>query len=479
VRQWGFQGFVQTDWIWGLRDAKKGALAGQQLEMPFQNQFHRFLPGLIKRGEVSAAVVEEAGLRILRQRVRFGSGRNPADYKPDVIGCEAHRNLAREAAGKSIVLLKNDGGMLPLRDITNLTVIGRLADTPNTGDGGSSSTQPAYVVTLLDGLRAAASTGYIIRYDEGRDPARAAAAAKFADVAICVVGYDHSDEGEFVPRESGPWNDHFPKAAPDEELFARRIAEARTAFPSTFAHDRSSLRLHPDDEVLIQTVAAANPRTVVAIMGGSAVVTESWRDKAAAILMLWYPGMEGGRAFADILLGRINPSGKLPCIFPKRAEDLPAFDNTAAKVTYDLWHGYRKLERDRALPAFPFGFGLSYTTFSLDKLRLAESRIGSKGTLAVTAELTNTGDRAGEEVVQLYVGARTSKVARAAKELKGFAKIALAPREKRLVRVAIPATDLAYYNEPEGWVVEPGEYEVILGRHSLDEKALRAQVIVN
>ena len=135
--------------------------------------------------------------------------------------------------------------------------------------------------------------------------------------------------------------------------------------------DRKLLTLHPEDEALIQAVAAANPRTVVAMMGGSAIITENWRGQVPAILMLWYPGMEGGHAFADILLGKVNPSGKLPCVFAARAEDLPHYEMNAKAITYDLWHGYRKLERDGAVPAFPFGFGLSYTTFEFAHLRLS------------------------------------------------------------------------------------------------------------
>src|SRR5690242_8039869 len=134
--------------------------------------------------------------------------------------------------------------------------------------------------------------------------------------------------------------------------------------------DRTSLRLHADDEALVQAVAAANPRTVVVVMTGSAVITETWRERVPAILVLWYPGMEGGHALADVLLGRVGPSGKLPCTFPRRAEDLPFFDRGARAITYDLWHGYRKLERDGADAAFPFGFGLSYTTFRLGGLHI-------------------------------------------------------------------------------------------------------------
>src|SRR5262249_16172898 len=171
--------------------------------------------------------------------------RAKADYGADVIGSPEHRALAREAAQKSIVLLKNEGALLPLKNVRNVTLFGRLADIPNTGDGGSSSTQPVSVVTLLEGLRSAMAGGqFIIKHDDGSDLARTETAAKFSDVAIVVVGYDAHDEGEFVAREPGPWNDHFPKPGPDEASLVARMNLARAAFPSTFAGDRASLRLH-------------------------------------------------------------------------------------------------------------------------------------------------------------------------------------------------------------------------------------------
>jgi beta-glucosidase len=463
-----------------MRDAKKAALAGQHLEMPVKNLFHRFLPDLVKSGEVPVAVVDDAAFRILRQQVRFGQGHNPCDYSEEVIGCETHRRLAREAAQKGIVLLKNDGHVLPLTNTRSVTLFGRLADLPNTGDRGSSRTQPSYVVTPLQGLTAASGAPFIVNHDDGSDLTRAAKAAKLADVAVVVVGYTYLDEGEYVmPDTLGPWTHHFPKPTAADAPFVGKIWEYKALGGSTvFGGDRSSLTLRPEDEKLIAAVAAANPRTIVAIMSGSAVITEAWRDKVAGILMLWYPGQEGGHAFADVLLGKINPSGRLPCTFPKRAEDLPFFDKDASQITYDLWHGYRKLERDRAAPAFPFGFGLSYTTFALADLHLADDHIAADGRVVATAELTNTGQVVGEEVVQLYIGARNSKVERAPKELKGFVKVALAPGEKRLVRLSVPAREFAYYDVAKGWVVEPGDYEAIVGRHSCDEGALRARFAV-
>lgn len=484
VEQWGFDGVVQTDWVFGMRDAKQAALAGQHLEMPTQNLFHRFLPDLVATGEVPVAVIDNAALRLLRQQVRFGQGRNPSDYTPEIIGCETHRRLAREVAQKSIVLLKNEGDLLPLKGIRSVAMIGRLADTPNTGDRGSSMTQPAHVVTPLQGLRSAIGASFTIAHDDGSEVERAAATAVMADVAICIVGYTYLDEGEYVvPSLSGSHSDHFPTPTASEMPIAQALAKRRAANQSqsggfAVGGDRTHLRLSEADEQLIAAVAAANPRTVVVVMAGSAVITEAWAHQVPALLMLWYPGMEGGHALADILLGKINPSGKLPCIFPKSEKDLPYFDKDASQITYDLWHGYRKLDRDGAVPAFAFGFGLSYTTFVLGQLDLVSTQLPSDGQLQLQVTVTNTGQLAGEEVVQLYVSATASAVARASKELKAFAKVMLAPGESHRIELVVAARELAYFDTQQGWVVEPGAYRAMVARHSGDATALFRDFVV-
>ncbi len=474
--RWGFQGFVVTDFIFGMRDARKAALAGQDIEMPFGLLFPRDLKGLSERGEVPLQRVDDAALRILRQQTRFGQGRNPRDYGPEVVGCEAHRRLAREAAEKSIVLLKNDGGLLPLRDVRRLAVFGRLADTPNTGDGGSSNTRPPYVVTPLEGLRAALADRVDLAYDAGADPAGAAAVAREADAALVVVGYTHADEGEYIPPDIFvDFLPTFPPPDAEHRAFAERIRRGSIDTAMPLGGDRERLSLDPRDEALIQAVCSANPRTIVAIMAGSAVITEAWRNRAKAVLMLWYPGQEGGHALAGVVMGEVNPSGKLPCTFPARAEDLPFFDRNATKIVYDLWHGYRKLERDGAAPAFPFGFGLSYTTFDYAGLKLARTELTASDTLEATVEVTNAGAVPGEEVVQLYVATQGSEVERAPKELKAFARVALGPGERRMVRLSVPAADLAYFDAAaSSWIVEPITYAAIVGRHALDPNALRA-----
>ena len=221
-------------------------------------------------------------------------------------------------------------------------------------------------------------------------------------------------------------------------------------------------------------MAAANPRTIVAVMAGSAVILEAWRERVSAILMLWYPGMEGGRALARILTGAVNPSGRLPCTFARRAEDLPEFDKEATSIRYDLWHGYRKLERDGASAAFPFGFGLSYTTFRYSDLRVERK----DGVLSASLQVKNTGSAAGDDVVQIYVSAPGKVVERAGRELKAFTRVPLAPGATAPVAFQIPLEDLAYWDDTKGWTVEPGRYTVWAARHAEDAAALTATFTV-
>jgi beta-glucosidase len=358
-------------------------------------------------------------------------------------------------AEKSIVLLKNDGDLLPLSDSGSIAVIGRLADVANTGDGGSSNTHSTHVTTALEGLRAAAGDRVRVAHDDGADPAAAAALAKDTDIALVVAGYTHDDEGEFIPPDQlAPFRDLFPEPAADEAAIAERIMHVQEGGFSP-GGDRARLTLHPRDEAL----------------------TEAWRDRVPAILMLWYPGMEGGHALADILFGRVNPGGRLPCVFPRRADDLPFFDRDASAITYDLWHGYRKLDRDGVSAAFPFGFGLSYTRFAYSDLQLDRSSVGSDNAVTASVDVANVGAVAGDTVVQLYVSAVGSAVERAAKELKAFARVALAAGESRQVTLRVPVAELAY-RDGAAWTVEPIEYQVIVAQHADDEAALKASFAV-
>jgi beta-glucosidase len=478
--QWGFAGYVLSDFMFGMRNAKKAALAGQDLEMPFQMHYHQHLKRLVENGQVAQERVDDAVLRLLRQQLRLIQ---PGDYDAAQVGSEANRALAREAAEKSIVLLQNEGDLLPLRDVKKIAVIGRLADTPNTGDAGSSNTRPAYVVTPLAGIQAAIEGHADVLHDDGSDLERAKATARAADAVVLVVGYTHVDEGEFMdPDTMENMAPIFPPPSPEEVSLAQRfMQDAGGQVDDEFltGGDRDQLTLHPEDEALIRAIASVNPRTIVAVMGGSAVIMEAWRASVPAILMLWYPGMEGGHALADILLGRVNPSGKLPFVIPRRAEDLPIFDRDATEIEYDLWHGYRKFERDGNTPAFPFGFGLSYTRYRYASLKLAQNQLGPSEILKVSLDVSNIGAHAGEEVVQLYISAIGSAVERAPKELKAFTRIALQPGGTKTVQLSVPIPRLAYYDETRAdFVVEPLEYELFVGVHSLDPHALKARFMV-
>ena len=444
--EWGFEGFVVSDFMWGVRDTKSAALGGLDIEMPFTRFYGKKLKRLVERGEVPEAVIDEAVLRILRQKIRFAQVGEPGRYDPSAVVSPAHQALAREAAQKSIVLLKNEasekGGkpLLPIdrSSVRRIALIGKLAPTPNIGDHGSSQVRPPYVITPLEAFRSYASD-LSIDYDDGGKMDSAVEIARHADLVIAVVGYTHVEEGEYIPR---------------------------VLFWPAKGGDRASLRLAEEDEKLIINLAGANPNLVVVMMGGSAIVTEAWREQAPAILMAWYPGMEGGKALVDVLLGEVNPSGKLPCAFPKSEDQLPFFDRDAVSIEYGYYHGYRLMDKKGYAPAFPFGFGLSYSTYEYSNLSLEQEEIGLDGKLQVGVDITNRGQVAGEEIAQLYVGYPHAEVERPVKELKGFARVSIQPGETRRVEFNLLAQRLAYYDESEGWTVELGDYKVYAGPSS-------------
>ncbi len=436
---------------------------------------------LVENGEVPIAVIDDSVLRLLRQQLAIPGAEV---YNAEMVASESNRALAREAAQKSMVLLQNKDGLLPLQNVQKVAVIGRLADVPNTGDGGSSNTRPAYVVTPLQGIQEALEGKAVVMHDDGRDPDRALSVAQAADVVVLVVGYTDADEGEFVaPDVFQEMTAMFPPPTPDEMETVQTFVAAMST-PEAAAMppggDREQLTLITEDEALIQAIAAVHPRTIVAVMSGSAVIMESWREAVSAILMIWYPGMEGGHALADILLGKVNPSGKLPFIVPKRAEDLPFFDKEATEIEYDLWHGYRKLERESTSPAFAFGFGLSYTEFRYDNLKLGQSQLAPADSLRFSINVTNIGLTAGEEVVQVYSSAKGSAVERPVKELKAFTRTAVQPGETKTVPFELPISRLAYYDENEEiFIVEAIEYELFVGANALDQNGLRARFLVS
>jgi len=392
-------------------------VAGLDVEMPSPMVRREGLDAALAAGEVGWSAIDACVTRTLTALLRYAALPLHDDPPPgpDVIAGPDHRALAREAAAKAVVVLRNEpvGGrpVLPVDAATigRVAVIGALADARNLGDGGSSDVYAPTVVTPLAGLRAALPHA-TISHDDGTDLDRAAAMAAAADLAVVVVGYTRADEGEFI-GDSGTRHLRALLPGPDDPDLAAAFAARLEADPGpelvegsvpaveaggfSTGGDRSSLRLHATDESLIDAVAACQPTTVVAVVSGSAVVMEPWRTSVPAIAQLWYSGLEGGHGLADVLLGRVDASGRMPCTIPTDEAHLPPFDRDVDAVTYDRWHGYWRLARDRHEPAYPFGFGLSYTTW-----RLRAATLDHDGDdLVVRARLANLGSRAGTEVV--------------------------------------------------------------------------------
>jgi beta-glucosidase len=373
--RWGFDGFVVSDWVFGIRDGVAAVTAGLDLEMPARIFIDERVAKALARGLVTQERVDDAALRLIRQQLRAATIGDER-YGPEIVACADHRALAREAATKSIVLLRNEavsepGGaerrVLPLDpgDLTTLAVIGRLADVPNTGDHGSSHVTPPYVVTPLEGLRTALEPLRVrVVHDDGSQPARAAALAREASAAVVVAGYDYHDEGEHMGRFPPPG---FARLLPRPSLtqlprvLLAAVRLRRQGAGVLSGGDRRSLELHHDEEALIRAVAAANRRTIVVLVCGSAILMEHWRHSVPAILILWYAGMEGGNALADIVLGREGPTGRLPFAIPTSAGHLPDFDPDAPTVEYGELHGQGLLDHLGFPAAYPYGFGLSYS----------------------------------------------------------------------------------------------------------------------
>jgi beta-glucosidase len=482
--EWGFDGFVISDWIFGIRDAARSLRAGLDVEMPYR---------MIRAGNLRHALDSDPGMwgevdraveRVIATRARFeGVLGRPAPGR-DVLACAAHRKLAREAAAKSVVLLRNevvgDTPVLPMdiRAGTAVALFGRLATAVNLGDGGSSDVWAPEVATVADGLRSAlAEGGGTLVVDDGADLPRASSAAAAAAFALVVVGYTRQDEGEFIGEAgSAGLADLFPgeddpalvqrfgaQIAPERSIRAPAHVSARPE-PGGFAvgGDRVSLRLHEDDVSLIRAVAAANPRTVVVLVAGSAVLVSEWDSAVPAIVQSWYSGMEGGHGLADVLSGKVDASGRLPFSVPRSESDLPAFESEADAFDYDGWHGYWHLARQGTVPAYAFGFGLSYTRFTLEE---AGAEV-SGGLLRIEASISNTGDRTGTDVLQVYVNRKHSP--RPAR-LAGFARVEVGAARSATVRLGIGLSSVAERDVvSHSMVVHPGRYQVRVARHAAD-----------
>lgn len=446
---WGFPGFVESDWVFGVYDTVAAALAGLDVEMPAPVYFGQELVDAVEAGDVEAAVVEAAARRILRTSLCFGLDALDDEFiSTAVIESDEHRALAREAAVAGSVLLKNDAAALPLLNgvgapLLDIAVVGRLAGVINLGDHGSSEVTPSAAMTPLAGIQEVASYYgsriHGIPRDTLTDEERVVISE--ANAAVVFAGLTYEDEGEAIPTKAG-------------------------------MGDRGDLRLHPEQEALIREVASLNPWTVVVLEGGGAIVVRDWIDAVPGVLLAWYPGMEGGIAIADIIFGDAVPGGKLPLTIPRDASQLPPFDHESLAVTYDGDHGYRRLDRSGDAPEFPFGHGLSFTTFTLDNLVIepGSGAIADDAPITVRVDVRNVGEEyTASEVVQLYVGAPGVAAARPVRELRAFGKVTLEPSKAARVEMTLRPSDLAYYDVGAGaWAVEPGTYTIEVGTSSRD-----------
>jgi beta-glucosidase len=448
--EWGYDGLVVSDW--GAVYHRVPALrAGLDLEMP---------PDLPRSPDQIVAAVRSGELegQVLDARVR--TVLDLVDKGMDVLGLDegfdsdAHHRLARAAAAESVVLLTNEGPILPLAPTSRIAVIGEFARTPRFQGAGSSQVNPTKVENALDELTAAFAevtfaAGYGIgdTTDDERLRVEAVAAAGAAETIVMLIGLPGADESE--------------------------------------GFDRTHMKLPANQIATLQAVAAANPNVVVVLVNGSTVELGEVTPHARALVEAWLGGQAAGGAIADVLVGAVNPSGRLAETIPHRLEDNTSYlnfpgDSRVVRYGEGLYIGYRGYDATRTDVAFPFGFGLSYTSFALSDLAVTTSGSVTDGTLAAeaTVTVTNTGHVAGAEVVQVYIRDVDVSVARPVRELKGFARVSLDPGESRQVAIGLDQRAFSFWSELLGrWVVEAGEFAIEVGHHSRDLPLTRTLMI--
>ncbi|MBN1286183.1 MAG: glycoside hydrolase family 3 C-terminal domain-containing protein [Anaerolineae bacterium] len=438
--EWGFEGFVVSDWG-AVHDRVASLAGGLDLEMPGPRDYRvQQVIDAVKSGELDEAALNESVGRLLT--IIFKAAETEKGHTE--IDIEGHHALARKIAGETMVLLKNQGDILPLKDVTKLAVIGRGAKEAHFQGGGSSHINPTRVDVPFDELAKLAGGAellYAAGYPEedGLDPAlidEAVALAKQAEVALLYLALPTYKESEGYDRK-------------DIDLTAQQVA-------------------------LIKAVAAAQPKTVVILNNGAPVAMSEWIGDAAAVLEAWMMGQAGGGAIADVLFGKVNPSGKLAETFPLRLEDTPAYlnfpgENGEVRYGEGLFIGYRYYDAKALDVLFPFGYGLSYTSFAYSNFKLSAAKLTDAGSLTVSVDVTNTGSMAGKATVQVYVHDPESRLARPYKELKGFAKVALEPGATQTATITLDARAFAYYDPAYGrWVTESGAFDILVGSSSAD-----------
>lgn len=431
-KEWNFQGFVVSDF--GATHSTVGsAMAGLDLEMPTGKYFASKLENAIQEGKVPISVVNEKLVRRFSKMIEFGLFDGPRPAKPIPVLEDAA--VARSIADEGAVLLKNEDGLLPLHaaGLRSVALIGPYAVQGHDGGGGSSHVIPLFTILPKNGIQAQLSMRTRLHVMDGSNIAAAAAAARKADVAIVVVG-DQDTEGR-----------------------------------------DQSLTLPGKQNQLIAAVAEANPHTIVVLQTGSAVLMP-WLGKVAAVLETWYPGEEDGNVLADLLFGRVDPSGKLPLTFPVAVSDTFArnkmeYPGNGKTVHYTegIDVGYRWYQSHHVKPLFPFGFGLSYTTFRFSNLSVVHED-AAHHEVTLRFQVKNTGKVAGAEVAQVYVGfPDIAEGNEPPRQLKGFERVYLHPGQSRTVTIQLGAPSFSYWSTSrQAWMVQPGKYALMVGDSSAD-----------
>lgn len=474
-RDWAFDGVVVSDWG-GTHDTKQAAENGLDMEFGSwtdglswgasnaYDNYYLAAPYLdmLRKGEASTATLDDKARRVLRlifrtamnTRKPFGSLNSPE-----------HLAAARRIAGEGMVLLKNEGGVLPidLGRAKTIAVVGENAIKMMTVGGGSSSLKVRHEYTPLEGIRAAAAGKAEVIYERG---------------------YVGDVTGDYNGVKTGQ---DLSESRSEAQLIADAAAAARKADAVIFVgglnksnhqdcegDDRLQYGLPYAQDKVIGALAEANPNLAVVIVSGNAVAMP-WIDRVPAVLEAWFSGSEAGNALADVVFGAVNPSGKLPFTFPVRLEDNGAHAlgeyPGADKVKYNesIFVGYRWHDKEQLKPLFAFGHGLSYTAFAVGNVKADRTTLAPNGSIRISADVTNTGDRAGAEVVQLYIGDEQSSLPRPVKELKGFQKVSLNPGQTQTVTFEITSGMLQYYDDAKGaWVAEPGAFTAYVGAASDD-----------
>jgi beta-glucosidase len=471
-QEWGFKGYVVSDYfairelherpeLFGnhlAEDARHAAQlavrAGVNIELPDPDCYPHIVD-LVRKGDLKESRIDELVSPMLAWKFRLGLFEDPyvdPAVAEQVVGCEAHRELALQAARETITLLKNDGALAPLdpHKIKSIAVIGPNADRQMLG---GYSGVPKHYTTLLQGIRDRVGPSVNILYHEG--------------CKITMGGSWQQDEvAPSDPVEDRKSIAEAVKVAQQADVVVLAIGEneqtSREAWALNHLGDRASLDLVGLQDEMVDAIAATGRPIIALLFNGRPLSICSLAAKVPAIFECWYLGQESGRALAEALFGEVNPGGKLPITIPRSVGHIPAYYNCkpAARRGYLF---------DDVTPLYAFGFGLSYTQFHFGKPGLKKSIIGKNESTAVLVDVTNTGPRAGDEVVQMYIRDKVSSVTRPVKELKGFERVTLAPGETKTIALEIAPEHLAFYNIKMEYVVEPGLFEIMVGCSSRDQ----------